>query len=99
MKYYEFNNLVMDYSLLENRYIKETGENENFDGCEIKFQENIGEEIEKIEMFFEEFSIQLWYLKDPYTYFSANEIHADFIGRLKEDLYLKKIKEVFNEKK
>lgn len=54
-------------------------------------------EKEKLDMLSNNIKIQLWYLKDPDTYVSANKAHADFIGMKKEELEFKKISDLFKE--
>lgn len=54
------------------------------------------DERRKYELLSDNINTQIWYLKDPLTYGSANKTHADFLGLKKEALEFKNIHDIFS---
>lgn len=50
----------------------------------------------KLNIISDHVSSQIWYLKDPMTYVSANSVHADFLGLKKEELESRDITDLFS---
>ncbi|WP_291319748.1 PAS domain S-box protein [Desulfonatronospira sp.] len=60
-------------------------------------EESLRSMTEEQSLLLESVPVQIWYLKDPETYGSVNQAHADFFGLTREEMQHRKIWDLFTQ--